>query len=145
MRKQTLSDFLKDKDEAVRRAAADALNKAADEVKAEMQKNISSNFEEHTGKMRNSVEFDYATPERPKVLIKSEYVGDAPAPDKQGKINPAMKGRYKAGSSRDKTPLGRILEFSPRRGKPWFYTAWYNKQKTVEEEIRAKVGEAWSK
>lgn len=138
--KQSLAAFLKDKDDAVRQAAADALNKAADELKNEMIQNLSKQgIEQKTGRLVASVELDYATAKRPRVLIKSEAFVDAPALDRQGLINPGMKGRY--GDNR--APYGRFIEFSPRIRKPWFYTAWYDRMASIKQDIIQEISKAW--
>lgn len=144
--KQSLAAFLKDKDDAVRQAAADALNEAADEIKQQMLANMSAQgITDKTGRLRASVEYDYATAKRPRVLIKSEAVVDAPVLDKQGSINPGMKGRYTAGASFDQAPYGRFIEFSPRIRKPWFYTAWYDKMNSAKEKVIQAISKAWAK
>lgn len=140
--KMSLAAFLKDKDEAVRQAAADALNKAADEIKQQMLTNMAAQgIEEKSGRLRASVEYDYATAKRPRVLIKSEVFVDAPEPDRQGSINPGMKGRY----SDNKAPYGRFIEFSPRIRKPWFYKAWYDKMDSAKQRVIDAIGKAWAK
>jgi len=141
-----LAAFLKDKDESVRQAAADALNEASDEIKFQIIRNLQEQgVQNRTGNLYFSIDIDYATAKRPRALIKSEAVVDAPPLDKQGSINPAMKGRYTAGPAYNQTPYGRLIEFSPRIRKPFFYTAWYEKMKSVKEKIINGVGEAWAK
>lgn len=138
--KQTLAAFLKDKDEAVRQAAADALNKAADDLKNEMIQNLSKQgIQQETGTLVNSIQYDYATAKRPRVLIKSEASVEAPATDRQGMINPGMRGRY----DNNRAPYGRFIEFSPRIRKPWFYTAWYDRMASIKQDIIQEISKAW--
>lgn len=140
--KMSLAAFLKDKDDAVRQAAADALNEAADEIKQQMVSNlVAQGITNRTGTLYSSIEFDPATAKRPRVLIKSEASVDAPPMDRQGIINPAMKGRY----TDDKVPYGRLIEFSPRIKKPFFYKAWYDKMNQVKDDIINRIGKAWAK
>ena len=139
--KQSLAKFLAGKSEAVKQAAADALNEASAEVVKAIQANMASaGIVNRTGNLKESVEAEPATAKRPRVLIKSEAVVQAPPINKQGSINPGMKGRYADG----KATYGRYIEFSPRINKPWFYPAWYAKQREVREKIIDAIGKAWS-
>lgn len=134
----SLQAFLKDADERVKKAAADALNKAADEMEMQIRENMNAqNIQVRTGKLRASLKATKATPKKLNVLIKSEVF--APPPKRPGSRNPRMKGRYKYG-----VPYGRLLEFSPRINKPFFYTAWYNKRQQIKQEIMETIGNAWS-
>lgn len=138
-RPQSLQNILKQADKRVREAAVKALNDAAEEVVSQIKNNMNAQgIHEITGELRESIQYTPATEETPKVLIKSEVF--APKPKKPGVRNPAMKNRYKYG-----VPYGRIIEFSPRIRKPFFYKAWYEKRKTVKEEVIEKIGNAWSK
>lgn len=134
----TLSTFLKQADERVRQAAADALNEASDEVIKQVKANMSAQgIQEKTGKLRGSVKANKATPKSLNVVIKSEVY--KPAPKRPGWRNPKMRGRYKHG-----VPYGRIIEFSPRIKKPFFYKAWYEKRKQVKEQVMKAIEGAWS-
>ena len=134
----SLQAFLKDADERVKKAAADALNKAADEMEMQIRENMNAqNIQVRTGKLRASLKATKATPKKLNVLIKSEVF--AKSPKRPGSRNPRMKGRYKYG-----VPYGRLLEFSPRINKPFFYTAWYKKRQQIKQEIMETIGNAWS-
>lgn len=130
--------MLKDAEEKVRKAAADELNKASAELKAQIRENMATqNIEVHTGALRRSIESNTATPKKLAVVVKSEvYV---PAPERPGLYNPAMRGRYSDG-----VPYGRIIEFSPRINKPFFYTAWYKNKKKIKEDVIKAISRAWS-
>jgi hypothetical protein len=135
----SLFRFLKDAEEDVRKAAAEALNKAADELKQEIKNNMArQGIQERTGNLIGSIKATKATPDKLIVNITSEVY--AKAPKRPGLRNPAMKGRYKYG-----VPYGRIIEFSPRINKPFFFTAWYLKRKYIKEDIIEAIGEAWNK
>ena len=135
---QNLASFLKGADERVRKAAADALNKAAEEVVGRIKSNMSAQgIKERSGRLRGSVKYSKATAKSPNVLIKSEVF--KPAPKRPGWRNPKMRGRYKYG-----VPYGRIIEFSPRIKKPFFYKAWYEERKKVKEQVINEVEKAWS-
>ena len=133
----SLQRLLKDADERVKQAAADALNQAGAELKAEVKANMDKqHIKEDTGKLLASIDFTKADKDHLYVLLKSEVY--AKIPKNPGRDNPAMKGRYKKG-----VPYGRIIEFG-RINKPFFYTAWYDKRKEIREQIMEKIGNAWS-
>lgn len=134
---KSLRAILKDADEKVKKAAVQALNEASEKVQSAIKTNMTSvGIQEKTGELRSSIKVLPATEKNFKATISSEVF--KPAPKNPGKRNPEMKGRYKYG-----TPYGRIIEFSPRINKPFFYTAWYKERKRITEEIIKKVGEAW--
>lgn len=137
-----LSTFLKDADERVKQACADALNQAATELEQQIESNMSAvGIHSKTGKLRGSIKSTVATPDRPRVVVKSEVYATAPKkPNKNRRLwgKPAI--RYPARG----VPYGRILEFSPRYKKPFFYTAWYQKRRQIKENIIRAIGEAWS-
>ena len=147
--KISLQSFLKDADERVKKAAADVLNEEAQKIENQMLENMNKQgIQERSGNLRRSLKFTEATPEKPYALIKSEVYavyetgkkkGQKVVVKQPGKRNPAMKGRYRYG-----VPYGRLLEFSPRLNKPFFYTAWYNTRKETRERIMEKIGNAWS-
>lgn len=134
----SLRNILRDADERVREAAANALNEAASELKQEIRDNmVEQGIQQRTGNLWGSVEATLATPEDAFVMIKSEVF--AKMPKQPGKFNPAMKNRYKRG-----VPYGRIIEFG-RPQKPFFYKAWYDKRKEIKEDVESAIGNAWSK
>lgn len=135
----SLKAFLKDADEAVRKAAAEALNEAARELQAQIKTNMAeAGIITRSGKLRASVKANKATAKNPRIVIKSEVYAEE-RPLRPGKRNPAMRGRYKYG-----VPYGRILEFSPRIRKPFFYKAWYEKRDRIKADIIKKIGDAWN-
>ena len=142
----SLNKLLKDADEKVRRAAADALNEAAEKLERQIKQNMADQgIQEDTGELRGSIKFNEATPKKLAIVIKSEVY--APMPKEPGKYNPAMKGRYQNG-----VPYGRIIEFGVRKDKdgkeirkPFFYTAWYKQRDDIKEAVMEAIGEAWSK
>lgn len=132
-----LNKFLRDADERVRKAAADALNEAAKELKQEVLDNmVEQGIQNRTGGLWGSVEAQLATPEDAFAQIKSEVF--KPAPKEPGKYNPAMRGRYEFGA-----PYGRLLEFGKFQ-KPFFYTAWYEMRNDIKDDVTGAIGDAWS-
>ena len=138
MANMSLQRFLKDADERVRKAAADALNEAAKELTEQIKSNMAAQgIQQRTGKLAGSIEATTATAKKLAVIVSSEVY--APAPKQPGRDNPAMRGRYKMG-----TPYGRIIEFSPRIKKPFFYTAWYKKRRQIKKDVIEAIGKAWA-
>lgn len=139
MANMSLQRFLKDADERVRKAAADALNEAAKELTEQIKSNMAAQgIQQRTGKLAGSIEATTATEKKLAVIVSSEVY--APAPKQPGRDNPAMRGRYKNG-----VPYGRIIEFSPRIKKPFFYTAWYKKRRQIKKDVIEAIGKAWAK
>jgi len=134
----SLNAFLKDADERVRKAAADALNEAAEQVQQQIESNMDAQgIQNRTGQLRRSIKVTKATPKRLSCRISSEVF--VAAPKKPGSRNPAMRGRYKYG-----VPYGRLIEFSPRINKPFFYKAWYKLRNRVKNEVMEAIGDAWN-
>lgn len=138
----SLQRFLKDADDMVKQACADALNKAAKDLEAQIEANMSAQgIQNRTGRLRGSVKATTATVKKPVVIIKSDVYAKLPKnPNKNrrlwGKGNIKYPGRG--------VPYGRLLEFSPRINKPFFYTAWYKHKKQIREDIIKTIGEAWN-
>ena len=134
----TLQKILKDADERVRKAAADAINKAVDELESQVKENMAQQgIKQRTGKLVGSVKSTVASSKKLSAVVSSEVF--AKAPKRPGLRNPAMRGRYRYG-----VPYGRIIEFSPRINKPFFYTAWYKHRKKIKEDVIRAIGDAWS-
>ena len=134
----TLQDIMRDWTLRMKREAADALNNAAEEVIRQVRTNMNEQgIHEISHNLANSIQYDKATPDRLKVLVKSEAVTEGPK--NPGKINPAMKGRYPEG----KAVYGRLIEFSPRIGRPFFYTAWYKKRVKIRGEMVGLIARLW--
>lgn len=134
----SLRAFLKDADERVKEAAVQALNESAEQLKQDIKSNmVAVGIKNRTGQLQGSIKFLPATVKRLNVIIKSEVY--KPAPRRPGWRNPRMKGRYKKG-----VPYGRIIEFSPRINKPFFYKAWYKNRKAIKDKVMETIGNAWS-
>lgn len=142
----SLVRFLKDADERVREAAAKALNENAEGLISKIKDNMNAQgIHERTGNLRGSIKSIKATAKNPYTRIESEVyarnpkTGELAIPKNPGSRNPAMKGKYKNG-----VPYGRLIEFSPRINKPFFYTAWYQEKSRIREDIIKAIGKAWS-
>ena len=127
--KSVLSEFSED----VQRAVVDTLNASVAELKDDALKNMDKQeIKEDTGNLRESLEIKKATMKTLDATLKSEVYAELPK-------HPGMA--YPA----EGVPYGRLIEFSPRIGKPFFYTAFYEKKKKIAEEVFAKMCEAGKK
>lgn len=136
----TLQRLLRDADERVRKAAADAINKATDELESQVRENMAQRgIKQRSGRLAGSIKSTVANSKRLSAVVSSEVY--ARIPKRPGLLNPAMRGKYKYGA-----PYGRILEFSPKFSKynGFFYTAWYQHRKKIKDDIIQAIGEAWS-
>ena len=156
-----LKNLLKDADENVKKAAIDELNKASEKLVSKMKSNMrAQGIRVRTGKLISSFEIKKATvtPLMPKCIIYSEVYKPLPkrvqawrnlwesSTNKQRNTLRRFKGRpSKYRYPAQGVPYGRIIEFSPRINKPFFYKAWYEEQKAVRESIILAIGMAWSK
>lgn len=148
--------FLRDADERVRQAAADALNAASDDLIAKMKSNMArQGIQVRTGKLISSFKVNRATAASPNVVIENEVYKPLPRNQRrwrravasaEGQERKRMRSlrpsRYKYPPQG--VPYGRIIEFSPRINKPFFYTAWYDMRRAVKARVMASVGNAWS-
>lgn len=155
----SLAAYLKDKDEDVRQAAADLLNKGSDMVVSQIKRNLrNQGIKNRTGKLYNSIEIKRATAKSPNVVIMSEVFAPPPKKERELRIawgkmtkhqkvyrrkigKPPMKFKYPIQG----VPYGRIIEFSPRINKPWFYKAWYDMRNRVKDMIVSGIFNTWSK
>ena len=138
----SLQKILKDADERVREACVKALNDASKELETQIKNNMTAQgIQNRTGKLRGSVTSTTATTNKPTVIVKSEVY--APLPKNQGK-NRRLWGKGNIRYSGKGVPYGRIIEFSPRISKPFFYPAWYKSKKQIKEDIIEAIGKAWS-
>lgn len=138
----SLQRILKDADERVREACAKVLNQSAKELEAQIKNNMSAQgIQNRSGRLRASVTATTATAKKPSVVVRSEVY--AKLPKKQGK-NRRLWGKGSIRYPSKGVPYGRILEFSPRYNKPFFYPAWYKLRNRIKEDIIEEVGKAWS-
>lgn len=145
-----LRDFFDDAEERTQQACVDALNEAADTV----VKNMGQVFDEgrvvsRTGRLRGSLgNYTRAkvvgTTKGKKLLHAAIHTDkDTEVTAKNpGSRNPKMKNRYPAS-------YGRIIEFSkrlnPNGERDFFYGPWYDSKKQVEQDIKEKIFDEWSK
>lgn len=147
----TLKEFVKDKADEAIQAGCDVINEEAAKLVGQIQSEMDVvGINERTGNLKGSVKITTkASVKKPNVIIKSEVF----ALDKDGKkhmvVNPGS--RQGAGSRamtyndyKDGVPYGRILEFSPRYNRPFFFKVWDREKSRINREVRQKIGVAWS-
>lgn len=138
----SLNAFLKSADERVRKAAVDALNEAAEKLQHEIKTNMATvGINSRNGDLVGSIKFTKATEKRPSVKVYSEVYKAMP---KRPNIRRRKWGKPDIKYARRGVPYGRILEFSPRIRKPFFYTVWYKERNKIKEEVIKAIGQAWS-
>lgn len=138
----TLIKFLKDADERVRKAAVEALNEEAEKLQQEIKNNLAKQgIKERSGDLVGSVKITKATEKKPSVKVSSEVFKAMP---KRPNIRRRKWGKPDIKYASKGVPYGRIIEFSPRIKKPFFYTAWYKSRNKIKEEIIKAIGNAWS-
>lgn len=138
----SLQRFLKDADERVKKAAAEALNKASKQLESEIKGNMASQgIHSRTGNLASSITATKADEKHLNIVVKSEVYKNIP---KKPNKNRRKWGKQSIRYASRGVPYGRILEFSPRIKKPFFYTAWYKNRRQIKEEIIKAIGDAWN-
>ena len=138
----SLQRLLKDADVRVKKAAAEALNEAAEELQNQIKNNMSAQgIKQDSGALVGSVKFTKATEKRPSVKIYSEVYKPLP---KRPNSRRRKWGKPSIRYPSQGVPYGRIIEFSPRINRPFFYTAWYGKRREISEKVISAIGRAWS-
>lgn len=138
----SLQKMLRDADKRVREACAEALNEASKELQQQILTNMASQgIQNRTGRLRGSIDANLATADKPVVVIKSEVYAHMP---KRPNKNRRLWGKSPIKYGKRGVPYGRLIEFSPRINRPFFWTAWYKHKKRVKEDIIKAIGEAWS-
>ena len=134
----TLKKILSEYGDEVKQAAVESINAAADELESAIKGNMDkAGIKEDTGALRGRIKVRRATVKSLDATIKSEVY--APLPKKPGARNPDIN--YPA----EGVPYGRLIEFSPRINKPFFYTAWYEKRQKIYADIADSIHKAGNK
>lgn len=150
--KKDWAEFLRNANQQMREALARQLNRASDEVVSQIKSNMARvGINSRTGRLVGSLKIRRATPKSPRCVIYSEVYAVKVAKPNWNRHLWKQKGWYMNGLKlgqdlrypTDGVPYGRILEFSPRLNKPFFYKAWYDKQKSVKERILWTVRNCW--
>lgn len=138
----SLQKLIKNADERVKKACVDALNESAKALENQIKSNmVSQGIHNRTGRLYGSVKSTKATEKKPSVVVKSEVY--AKLPKNAGK-NRRLWGKGNIRYPSKGVPYGRILEFSPRYNRAFFYPAWYKLRKQIKDNIIEEIGKAWS-
>lgn len=137
-RGKSLKKILAEYSKSVQEAAVKALNENAEmlqkDIEADMQ---SAGIQSISGKLKASIEVNEANMKNLDATVKSEVYADLPK--EPNKRNAEMYYPPKG------VPYGRLIEFSPRINKPFFYTSFYKKKRTIIEDVFKACREAGKK
>lgn len=137
-RRNTLKQILREYSDEVKEAAVEALNRNAEMLTEDIKQDMNlAGIQRRTGTLEASVKLKEATVKNLDARVKSEVY--APMPKEPGKRNKNI--RYPAKG----VPYGRLIEFSPRIGKPFFYTAFYIKKLWIVNDVFKACREAGKK
>lgn len=131
----TISKILRDYSEEVQQAAVDALNRNAVMLQGDIKGSMdTAGIKRDTGKLEESVKVGKATLKNLDATVVSEVY--KPLPDNPGSRNPNVYYPSKG------VPYGRLLEFSPRINKPFFYDTFYVLKKMIIDDVFESVRKA---
>lgn len=119
--------------EEAAKVACDTLNDVIHDVEKQAKENLHEQGIKGT-RMYDGFKLKDADVNRPEAVIAVEVWSEKPT---KNPIN-INSGIY---NSKGYANIGRIIEFSPRIQRPFFYDAFYKRRKGLEDEIRAKVAE----
>ena len=150
--KKDWNEFLANADSRMRTAVANQLNRASDELLTRIRQNMADvGLHQRTGKLVASLKVRKATTETPRTVIWSEVYAPKPKRPNWNRRLWKQKGWNMNGLNLSKdirypkggVPYGRILEFSPRFNRPFFYKAWYDKRNSIRERIVMVLRNTW--
>jgi len=137
--RHSLKKILQSYSKEVQNAAMESMNKAveglAEDIKSDMD---AAGVKEDTGNLRGSIKAFLASEKKLESGVKSE-VYKKPLPKNPGSRNPNMVYPSKG------VPYGRLIEYSPRINKPFFYTSFYEKRGKIVDDIFEAIKKAGSK
>ena len=128
MRKTSLKKILSEYSKEVQEAAVNELNKEAESLVSDIDGDMDrAGIKSQSGKLKASVKAIAANLKNLQAKVRSEVYAEMPKnPGKKNKnIRYAGKG----------VPYGRIIEFSPRINRPFFYTSFYRKRNRIIDNI----------
>lgn len=128
MRKTSLKKILSEYSKEVQEAAVNELNKEAESLVSDIDGDMDrAGIKSQSGKLKASVKAIAANLKNLQAKVRSEVYAEMPKnPGKRNKnIRYAGKG----------VPYGRIIEFSPRINRPFFYTSFYRKRNRIIDNI----------
>lgn len=128
MRKTSLKKILSEYSKEVQEAAVNELNKEAESLVSDIDGDMDrAGIKSQSGKLKASVKAIAANLKNLQAKVRSEVYAEMPKnPGKRNKnIRYAGKG----------VPYGRIIEFSPRINRPFFYSSFYRKRNRIIDNI----------
>ena len=128
MRKTSIKKILSEYSKEVQEAAVNELNKEAESLVSDIDGDMDrAGIKSQSGKLKASVKAIAANLKNLQAKVRSEVYAEMPKnPGKRNKnIRYAGKG----------VPYGRIIEFSPRINRPFFYTSFYRKRNRIIDNI----------
>lgn len=128
MRKTSLKKILSEYSKEVQEAAVNELNKEAESLVSDIDGDMDrAGIKSQSGKLKASVKAIAANLKNLQAKVRSEVYAEMPKnPGKRNKnIRYAGKG----------VPYGRIIEFSPRINRPFFYTSFYRKRNRIIDNV----------
>ena len=133
--RNSISKILREYSEGVQKAAVDALNRNAEMLAGDIKEGMgAAGIQRQSGKLEESVKVGNATLKNLDAKVVSEVY--KPLPDKPGSRNSSIYYPSKG------VPYGRLIEFSPRINKPFFYDKFYEKKKKIVDDICESVRKA---
>ena len=134
----TISKILRDYSDEVKQAAVDALNRNAEMLAGNMKDALDvAGIQRRSGKLESSFTVGEANMKNLDATVVSEVY--APMPKKPGSRNKDIY--YPPGG----VPYGRLIEFSPRIDKPFFYSTFYTLKKIIIDDVFKACREAGKK
>lgn len=120
-----------------KQAAIDVISKNADEL-VSGAKNRASGMN-RTGKMQMSIRAIKPKRKNSKynIVVACDAVNETPVKN-PGSRNPGMTGKYPVGGF----PYPRVLEFSPKYNRPFFFNDYYNSKSALPGQISDAIKKA---
>ena len=126
--KTSLKKILKEYSKDVQEAAVNQLNKEAEMLVSDIDADMDrAGIKTNTGALKASVKAIAATVKNLDAGVISEVY--APMPTKPGSRNENIYYPKKG------VPYGRLIEFSPRINRPFFYTSFYEKRGKIIDRV----------
>ena len=137
-KRQSLKSILKEYGKDVLEAAAAQLNAEAEALVADIGADMDkAGIKTRSGALKASVKAIAATPKNLNAVVKSEVYAEMPK-------NPGSRNANISYPAKG-VPYGRLIEFSPRINKPFFYTSFYEKRNEIIDRVFKACREAGRK
>lgn len=135
-----LKTILESYGEAAKQAAIDCVDRKASALDAGAKSRLEAQFPGGTGKAAASIRI--VRPKRQTNKYKLKVICDAvnPRPVK----NPGSHGSKRGGSYPNGYPYPRVLEWSPKYGKPFFFQDYYETKAALPDQVSEAIRKAVS-